>query len=328
MIKILFFLSVIFIVANAQSGFIDGGNTTVPNAGSFNISWNTCNNNGVAVIYVTLSSQYQGWMGLQPKVIGGPISGNVGHINTDIIWSWVDNAGYVHVYDLYSPFIGTPTSSGGNCSQYAGCTDIDSAFPGGTEDVTCVAGSRTPAGTTITWKRNFFATDVYDHSFNGNNTVWALGKDVVPSTYHDITNQMYMHCKDCLKAIYNATCGAAIFTGFRAPCGYNTSSIGYQARNQFMPINWWNGTDPNTLPNCTSDAVAFPQTVCPVAPVPTGTSAASSAAASVSASASAPVTAPVSAPVSAVTPIPTTSDASFAILSLAVLAVLVLIFTL
>jgi len=327
MMKVLFFLAAIFVISSfGQSGFIDGGNTTIPNAGSFNISWNTCNNNGVAVIYITLSSQYQGWMGLQPKPLVGPSGGNVGHINTDIIWSWVDNAGYVHVYDLFSPFIGAPMANGQNCTQYAGCTDLDTAF-GGTEDVTCVSGSRTPAGTTITWKRNFLATDPYDRSFNGNQTVWALGKDVIPTSYKNITNQMFMHCKDCLKALYAATCGNAITTGFRAPCGANTSSIVYQARNQDMPIIWWNGTDPNTLANCSSDPVAFPQTVCAVAPTLTSTTAAP-AGTSAPVSASASGSAPTPAATSAVVPVPSTADASIIAITMAVLVVMVLVLTL
>lgn len=282
MFKVLFLLSVVYLFANAQTGFIDGGNTTIPNAGAFNISWATCNNNGVAVIYITMASQYPGWMGLQPKKLGGPIGGNVGHINTDIIWMWIDLQGYVHVYDLWSPFLGYPTSTPGvNCTTYGSCTDIDTAFPGGTEDTVCVAGTRNAAGfTSITFKRNFIATDPYDVSFDGNDSVWALGKDVIPASYKDISNQAFMHCKDCLKAIYNATCGAAIFTGFRASCGYNTTSIGYVARNQHMPVVWWNGTDPNTLPACNSDPVAFPTTTCAVAPA---TSAATSAAAPTSA---------------------------------------------
>jgi len=258
-------LFAIFLYTNAQNGTINAGATVTPNAGNFIISWNTCNNNGVAVIYITLASPYQGWIGLQPKIPGGPIAGNVGHVNTDIIWAWIDNAGYVYVYDMYSANLYTPMSNGANCTVYGSCSDIDTAF-GGTNDVTCVAGKRDVNGVTITFKRNFFATDKYDISFNGNQTIWALGKDSIPNSYHDLSNQAFMHCKDCLKPIYNATCGLAILNGLRASCGYNTTSIGYVARNANMPIQWWNGTDPNTLPNCAADPVTFPTTTCLAAP--------------------------------------------------------------
>jgi len=261
--KILLTLFVLLAFAYSQSGFINAGNTTNPVAGNFNISWATCNNNGIAEIYITMSSQYPGWMGLQPKPIGGPIKGNVGHINSDVIFMWVDATGIAHIYDMYSPFTGFPSSNGANCTQYGSCTDLDTNFPGGKNDVQCVASSSSANGVSITFKRVFISDDIYDYSFNSNYTVWALGKDVVPTSYVDASNEIYMHCSDCLKALYTATCGAAITAGLRQPCGATNTSIGYQARNQNMPIIWWNGTDPTTLPNCNSDPVNFPQTVCP-----------------------------------------------------------------
>eukprot|EP01125_Pyxidicula_operculata_P013652 TRINITY_DN452_c0_g1_i1.p1 TRINITY_DN452_c0_g1~~TRINITY_DN452_c0_g1_i1.p1 ORF type:complete len:395 (+),score=74.86 TRINITY_DN452_c0_g1_i1:52-1236(+) len=224
----------------AQSYAILSGNENLSGGvgGTYTMKWNVCGKYPDNEIEVTLTTDINGWMGLN---FNGMLNG--GHTDKDMIFAWMTNDGTPVVIDAFAQ----------NCDAYGLCNYPD-VLLNGTNDIYCVSGSNENNITSITFRRKVRTGDPYDDEVEPKATAiqWAFAEVIFPDV-SAFNNLSYLHFADCVKY---PECLHAIDIGIRHHIMYANSTAKMVSGQRTITL--WNQVGSTCTP-CQTNPVPEPQ---------------------------------------------------------------------